>query len=157
MASHLVPCPDCDRHVRIIEAVCPFCGETLPASLRNRVAPPLPTQRLGRAARFAFGAVAAGALATTACSSDDGRGPRTDSGVIGIDSGGTTGDSGPAMDSGGPTLDDGGPVALYGGPPPEDAAVPPTDAGRPTDAGGPRDSGGTMALYGAAPPDGGAA
>lgn len=56
MASKLAPCPACARHVRIVEARCPFCAasiEGMPVPARAR-----PTTRLGRAALFAFGTAA---------------------------------------------------------------------------------------------------
>jgi hypothetical protein len=56
MSPRLLPCPACARHVRIIESFCPFCGETLPLSLRNASPARLPTRRLGRAALAVFGA-----------------------------------------------------------------------------------------------------
>ena len=51
---HLVSCSGCARHVRATESICPFCGETLPLSLRSGAAPRWPTKRIGRAATFAF-------------------------------------------------------------------------------------------------------
>src|SRR5437762_13997666 len=64
--SELVPCPECQRHVRKTEASCPFCGEAL--SLSHLPPPVLPTRRLGRAATFAFGASVVGATALVGCS-----------------------------------------------------------------------------------------
>jgi hypothetical protein len=58
---HLVPCPACERHVRVSETRCPFCGEGL--DLANSPLPVLPTRRLGRAATFAFSAT----LVAAAC------------------------------------------------------------------------------------------
>lgn len=53
----LEPCPHCQRHVKISETACPFCG----GSLADLTAPPrfAPAARLGRAAVFAFGVAAA--------------------------------------------------------------------------------------------------
>ena len=56
--THLSPCPACQRHVRVSEPSCPFCGVTL--ELGATPAPVLPKTRLGRAATFAFGATLAG-------------------------------------------------------------------------------------------------
>lgn len=54
----LVRCLSCSRHVRPLEAACPFCGATERTPLRPRTSVP----RLGRAAILAFGTtVAAGA------------------------------------------------------------------------------------------------
>ena len=58
----LVPCPSCRRHVRDSEANCPFCKGALPTSLASK-AIPASTQRMGRAAAFAFTA----SLAMSAC------------------------------------------------------------------------------------------
>jgi hypothetical protein len=51
--SHLVPCPACDRHVRLTERACPFCATALDA---RRTVPtlPLPGVGVGRLALFTF-------------------------------------------------------------------------------------------------------
>lgn len=67
--SELVPCPECQRHVRKTETRCPFCGEAL--SLTHVPSPALPTRRLGRAATFAFGAGIVGATALVGCGGKD--------------------------------------------------------------------------------------
>ena len=51
---NLFPCPACVRHVRVDEAVCPFCSASL-ADVERPVARRGPGVRLSRAARFAFG------------------------------------------------------------------------------------------------------
>ena len=62
--AHLVPCSGCARHVRASEPRCPFCA----AELALAGAPPMPpTQRLGRAARFAFGAAVATFIDVAGC------------------------------------------------------------------------------------------
>jgi hypothetical protein len=66
--NHLVPCPECSRHVRVSETQCPFCA--LPLDLAGTPEPLLPRSRLGRAATFAFGATLVSATALAACSSD---------------------------------------------------------------------------------------
>jgi hypothetical protein len=147
MASSLVPCPSCARHVRATERACPFCRTALSASIASRVIPGA-TQRLSRAAAFTFAA----SLAATGCSDDPA--PAADAAVV--DTGSTT-DSGtaptrarpptraPTTDTGltdaGFPSDDGGIVAMYGGPP--DTGV---DSG--ADSGGPSDDGGIAPLYG---------
>ena len=65
--NHLVPCPECGRHVRVTETACPFCALAL--DLADTPAPILPGQRLSRAATLAFGATLASATALAACSS----------------------------------------------------------------------------------------
>ena len=100
MAS-LAPCSGCSRHVRVTEASCPFCGEALPLGYGTRlVARQRPEGRLGRAAKFAFGAAVAGAIASTGCGGDDdGMPPGEDGGRI-TDSGGIRTDA-PAVDDDG--------------------------------------------------------
>lgn len=161
MALRLVPCASCSRHVRVDENACPFCGRELGDAVLRAPAPRMPESRLGRAARFAFGAAVATTIATTGCSDrddggsgggtdsgmtadsggdTDGGGTTTDGGGTTTDGGGTTDDAGATDDAG--TMDDGGMMALYGGPP---------DAG-PQDGGSMGlDEGGVMPLYGAPP------
>jgi len=65
--AHLRPCPSCERHVRVNEGGCPFCGAQLTDDFRAGVRPQGPAARLSRAALFAFGT---GAVAMApACSS----------------------------------------------------------------------------------------
>ena len=63
--NHLVPCPECSRHVRVSETECPFCA--LPLDLAGTPEPQLPKTRLGRAATFAFSATLASVTAVAAC------------------------------------------------------------------------------------------
>jgi len=116
----LTPCPSCSRHVRVAETVCPFCKTTIDASESTPRA--MPTQRLGRAATFAFGAAIAVAAPGCATSTT----PQNDAYAGGVDTGGLPVDAG--TDSalvaayGGPPVDsnfpDSGTSALYGAPPP---------------------------------------
>ncbi|MES1206393.1 MAG: hypothetical protein ABUS79_10690 [Pseudomonadota bacterium] len=55
--SQLVPCPCCNRHVRIGEAGCPFCACALPNRAAAAPRPNAPTGRLSRAAMVAAGAL----------------------------------------------------------------------------------------------------
>jgi hypothetical protein len=66
--SQLTPCPECQRHVRKSETLCPFCDAAL--SLSHLPDHALPRQRLGRAATFAFGAGVVGATALVSCAGD---------------------------------------------------------------------------------------
>lgn len=135
----LVPCTSCERHIRISETACPFCVIGVPA---RRETTRLPQTRLGRGARFAFGAAVA--LSINACGGDDDR-PATDAAVADTGSAVDSGTDGGATDAG--SMDAG--TTDAGG---EDAGL--ADAGM-TDAGedaGP-DGGGGL-LYGAPPPDG---
>src|SRR5450432_2985721 len=98
--NHLVPCPECSRHVRVSETECPFCA--LPLNLAGTPEPQLPKTRLGRAATFAFGATLVSATALSACRSDgdDGAG---NAGTGGTSSTAGTGAGGAAAGTGGST------------------------------------------------------
>jgi hypothetical protein len=156
--NHLVPCPECSRHVRVTETECPFCA--LPLDLASTPEPRLPQSRLGRAATFAFGATLASATVLAACGGEaetTGTGgitvappygvsppPPAAAGSGGAGSGGAG--SGGASDGGGGSggigvLYGGGPVPMYGGSP-----VPEPDEGG---AAGATFNGG--ALYGGPP------
>lgn len=153
MSSRLLPCPGCDRHVRIAESLCPFCGGALPLAYQSAGPAPLPTGRLGRAAKFAFGAAVAGVVAVSGCGDD---GTPADSGTV-TDSGAgdsATGDDSSVADSA--VEDSGGIMPAYGAPadagPDPDAA---TDAGPGADAAADASGlpdGSSGALYGAPPP-----
>lgn len=125
--SHLVPCPGCERHVRVLEASCPFCKTAL--DLSSTPPPILPSQRLGRAALFAFGVTLAAGAGVTGCSSD-GEGPGTGGSggggvgggvapAYGVPAGGTSGATGSGGDAGGTNTGGlaGGGAALYGAAP----------------------------------------
>lgn len=64
--AHLRPCSGCARHVRADVTACPFCDAALAIDTR---APAVAGERLGRAARMAFGGAAAVALTVAACDS----------------------------------------------------------------------------------------
>lgn len=128
----LRPCPSCSRHVRPSEAACPFCKTALPEVSGEPAMPGRVVPRVGRAAIFAFGA-----MATAGC------------------------DGGVAPAYGTPVLDAGGPDAFVGafdaayGAPPFDASLDATavveDAPSTEDAD--RDGGGGGNLYGGPPLD----
>jgi hypothetical protein len=140
--------------VRQSESTCPFCSTAL--ALGDAPLRAMPTQRLGRAATFAFGA----AMATSVAACGGGGTPAgTDSGVV--PAYGAPSDSGMTADTGGTGSDagnDAGMLAMYGGPP-QDAGsdggnVGPAYGAPVFDAGS--DAGGHAALYGAVPaPDAG--
>src|SRR5450432_679037 len=129
--KHLVPCPECNRHVRVSELECPFCA--VPLDLANTPPPQLPRSRLSRAATLAFGATFVSATAISACGGDaEENGMSNNAGAAGLasaganvggavplygaPSGGEFGVAGsPNMGSGGGTV--------YGGPPAEDAGM----------------------------------
>jgi hypothetical protein len=149
----LAPCTACARHVRRTETRCPFCGAAVAFASPARG----PSERLGRAALFAFGT----AVATSAI----GCGTKTNLGVgagevidsaVDRDAGGV-----PVLYGGAPPPDAGPDLgccnADYGGPPIRDDAGTATDASTSTDAGtDPLVDVGVdadfTALYGAPPP-----
>jgi hypothetical protein len=53
--AHLIACPSCARHVRLGEAACPFCRADLGDAARAFAPRQAPSQRLSRAALYAFG------------------------------------------------------------------------------------------------------
>ena len=130
MYQALVPCPSCTRHVRAAETSCPFCKNALPESHASGAVPSA-TQRMSRAAAFAFTA----SIAVTGCSAGTTPIPVSDSG---------TSKDGAVAREGGIVSDDGGHQAAYGAPayggPPFVASTEPDD------------SGGGQALYGAPAP-----
>ena len=116
--SHLVPCLSCQRHLRVTEERCPFCGVERSSEQRASAAPPLPGRRMGRAALFAFGATLMGAAcSSSAGGADAGKDTAPADGATGsggAGSGGSSGSggagSGGQTGSGGVTSDDGGGV-----------------------------------------------
>jgi hypothetical protein len=65
---HLIACPGCARHVRVSEAICPFCKGDIGEALRASTPRQAPAQRLSRAALYAFGV---GSITiATACGGD---------------------------------------------------------------------------------------
>src|SRR5258708_2486102 len=140
--KHLVPCPECSRHVRVSELQCPFCA--LPLDLANTPPPQLPRSRLSRAATFAFGATFVSATAISACGADDapaplyGAPPLEGAGAPGSSNGGSGGTAaepgGGQFGVAGGLMGEGGLEPVYGGAPGE------ADAGM----------GGTLNLPGAA-------
>jgi hypothetical protein len=138
--NHLVPCPECSRHVRVSETECPFCA--LPLDLAGTPEPQLPRSRLGRAATFAFGATLVSATALAACGGD-----ADDSSANGGAAGAaTSGAGGAAAGTGGSTAGTsnvgGSAMAVYGAP----AGGSVSNGSSGTGAGG-----GPFPVYGAAP------
>jgi len=138
--NHLVPCPECHRHVRVSETECPFCGRSL--DLAGSPEPVLPRERLSRAATFAFSATLASATALAACSGTDAPvpvygGPPAEGGAANVAGGAGTGAAGSSNGVGG------APVAVYGAPAAGGLGTGNTGS---NDAGG-----GPIPVYGAAP------
>ena len=134
--SHLVPCPECSRHVRVSETECPFCA--LPLDLAGTPEPRLPRERLSRAATLAFGATLASATALAACSGTDAPVP-----VYGAPAGGSANSAGAAgSENAGTNNGVGGDasVPVYGAPAPGGNGNGNGNAG-----------GGPVPVYGAAP------
>ena len=168
--KHLVPCPECNRHVRVSERECPFCA--LPLDLADTPPPMLPRGRLSRAATLAFGATIASATALSACGGDaEESGVPNDAGAAGLASAGANIGGAVAIygaPSGGQFGVAGSPVlgsegGVYGAPPAEDAGMGGTvnlpgaagasgeagAAGEPNNSGG--KGGGPVAVYGGPP------
>ncbi len=122
MGIHLVTCHACARHIRASEGACPFCHALNIAPPQAR---PTPTQRLGRAALFAFGAAVSTSVALTGCSESSAPTPdaAADSRVM----------EGGIVPPYGTPVDDAGPAPAYGTPPPEAGPAPPY--GAPPDGG----------------------
>jgi hypothetical protein len=146
--SHLVPCPECSRHVRVTEAECPFCA--LPLDLAGTPEPQLPRRRLGRAATFAFGATLVSASALAACSSDtddsSGTGTGGTSSSAGAGGGAAGSIAGTTSVAGTTSIAGTGSAMPVYGAPAGFAGAPGTGTGG-TGAGG----GGQFPVYGAAP------
>jgi hypothetical protein len=141
--KHLVPCPECSRHVRVSETECPFCA--LPLDLAGTPEPQLPRTRLGRAATFAFGATLVSATALAACGtdSDDSSGTGGGTSTAGATSGAGTGNS-----SAGSTSTAGSEMSVYGAPAAGFTGVGTAGTGSGGNGAG---GGGEFPLYGAAP------
>jgi len=82
--NQLAPCPHCHRHVTVSETSCPFCACSLAEAFASRAPRLAPRARLGRAATFAFGALA---MTQGACSDDGTRAPRPDAAMVPADAG----------------------------------------------------------------------
>jgi hypothetical protein len=157
--NQLVPCPDCNRHVRKSEQVCPFCGAAV--ALAALAAPPLPSRRLGRAATFAFGATLVGATSIVGCSDEND--PRPAMPVYGAPpSAGAgneplppAGDGGASPVGGDGGVSSGGMTTIYGGPPGGGAGgqVPEIGGSGPDNRAG--DGGAFTVIYGGPPGGGG--
>ncbi len=147
MSARLLPCPGCARHVRVSDSLCPFCGEALPLAYQNAGPAPLPKVRLGRAAKFAFGAAVASTMSLTGCG-DDGTPSDTGAGDTGITVDSATGDTG-ATDA---AMDTGAVVPPYGIPPDTgpDSDVPDGGGDAASDASSTGDSG-VAPAYGTPP------
>ena len=124
----LLPCTNCDRHVRHAERACPFCGAAL-----TLVAPAARPLRAGATRSALMGAVIAGGVGLVGCNAGPLYGaPPEDGGMAAAD----------AQPSGA----DGAVGTLYGAPP-DDAAVGDDASMMDDDAGAP------AAEYGAPPMD----
>jgi hypothetical protein len=144
--NDLVPCPSCNRHVRKLEASCPFCSAEL--SLTHLAPPTLPRARLSRAATFAFGA----SLAVAACGGDTEEGKRGGGGSGGMSSSGSSSGGSAGTSIAGDLNTGGSAVALYGGPPAGSGGNDNTAGGTvPPYGTPPAAGGGPVPIYGAAP------
>jgi hypothetical protein len=114
--SRLVPCSSCQRHVRVSEAACPFCGASIADAAQSPPAVRMPATRLARAAIFALGTLGAGATAAAPGCGGTTTGTGTPSGDAGEDAGNIEPPYG-ALPPFPDASDDGGGqvVAAYGG------------------------------------------
>jgi hypothetical protein len=115
MYNPMAPCPECDRHIRISESDCPFCGYALSGRL---AAAPDTTRRMSRAAAFVFGATVAVSACGDTVTVDDDSSSNSSSSASSSSSGGGGGQTlygGPAVGSGG-SAGIGGNQAMYGAP-----------------------------------------
>jgi hypothetical protein len=147
MYQPLAQCTGCRRHVRTIEARCPFCG----AERETAVVEPAPVLRLSRAVTFVA------ALAIGGCQSEPQANPIVRDPVAAKPSAAPTPAPAPSPSSSGLVDDPGSPVAEYGAPaPPHPTAHPTAPAPtkpKPKPAPGEVDDhGGMMSKYGAPPP-----
>jgi hypothetical protein len=145
--NHLVPCPECSRHVRVSETECPFCA--LPLDLAQAPEPQLPRTRLGRAATFAFGATLVSATALVACGADaddssagGGAAGAATSGSGGAAAGGAAAGTGGSTAIAGTSSIGGSAMAVYGAP---------AGGSFGSGTGGTGAGGGPIPVYGAAP------
>lgn len=150
--TQLVPCPDCQRHVRKTETHCPFCAAAM--SLAHVPAPVLPSRRLGRAATFAFGATFLGAASLVGCSDDDDDNIGSATPVYGAPAAGAGNEpfhqGGASGEGGAEAQPNGGMTTIYGSPPGGGAGGEGQEIGGagPVNAGG---QGGDFAIYGGPP------
>lgn len=114
--SSLAPCVSCQRHVRVTEPACPFCGAALPEDFAGRAVPGT-TARLSRAALVAFATLGAAA----GCGSSQQPAPASPPASPPV----ATTDDASAQPADASAQGPGAMVALYG------AAPPPQDPGSP--------------------------
>lgn len=81
-ATALVACPQCARHVRVAEALCPFCASDLERARNKFRERARPTQRLSRAALYAFGVGVAAACGGSVGAGIETMGPDPDAGEV---------------------------------------------------------------------------
>jgi len=141
--SHLVPCPECSRHVRVSESQCPFCA--LPLDLAESPEPRLPSERLSRAATLAFNTtraatVALGALASATALAACGDSVPVYGAPAPVAGAANVAGSAGAADAGATSL--GGAAPVYGAP---------ATGGTGNGSSGSSNSGGFGPIYGAAP------
>jgi hypothetical protein len=140
--KHLVPCPECSRHVRVSENACPFCDAAL--ELGHTPPPVVPNRRLSRVALLAFSATLAAGVGACGGDTDSDKGTGGSGGASGGSGGASGGSGGTTGGSAGSTGGDGGFAAaatLYG--------LPIDDAGASTGGSFPE---GGVPVYGAPPP-----
>ncbi len=132
MAQRLLPCPSCSRHVRLQEAACPFCAQSVQFDHVPPAVSVAQTARLSRTARVALGAALAATVPACGGSATPPDSPQ------------------PAPTTTAPPDDDGAPAAEYGAPmPPDDPGAIAPMYGEPAPP--PDDDGAGAPEYGAPP------
>lgn len=71
MSERLLPCPSCNRHIRVSEAQCPFCAGAVPVGFGGGAQRARPAPRLSRAALFTLGSLAVTPVACVGESTDE--------------------------------------------------------------------------------------
>ena len=177
----LIPCPECNRHLRPNETTCPFCNADVRDAVAHHRARVIPTERLGRTALMAFAAANMGVAACGGEVTGPSPGPGTGGFVAQPHYGapppppnfGGTPSAGGASNTGGfntggvilappygisplPPDGTGGDVGApeYGAPPPPPGSGGVAGAGGSRNTGADANTGGDMVIpiYGAAPP-----
>jgi endogenous inhibitor of DNA gyrase (YacG/DUF329 family) len=160
----LVPCPECNRHVRRHEMACPFCGAPVAEAMSQTPERAMPTTRLGRSALFVFAAVSVGAAGCGGNANTDtsktgfkgdaatNGGASSTGGQLGMPHYGAPGPTGGLTGAGGARATGGEfSVPPYGLPPPLTGGAPNADAGNDGAAAG-GSGGGFGPVYGVPAP-----
>lgn len=153
MSERLLPCPSCNRHIKVSEAQCPFCAGAVPAGFGEGAQRVRPAPRLSRAALFALGSIAVAPVACAGEATDEDQ--KEDADEDGNDgAGGEPTGSGAATSAGGDGAQpvygapaDGGDANSSGGDSGDGGDTSQPEYGAPVSSGGDQ----PVPIYGAAP------